>query len=60
MLQKQKLSLKFTDKKMYKLLRIATALDNTLVVDAYFKKSGEIMSITRKIIHQTAEGKELL
>jgi len=34
--------------------QIATAVDNTFVVDAYFQKT------TRKIIHQTVDGKILL
>jgi len=59
MLQKEKVILKFTDKKVDELCRIATALDNTFVVDAYFIEPGERRS-AKKIIHQTAEGKELL
>ena len=40
MLQKEKFSLKFTDKKIDQLCLIATALDGTFVVDAYFKQTG--------------------
>ena len=40
MLQKEKLSLKFTDKKVDILYRIATAFDNTFVVDARFGLHG--------------------
>ena len=60
MLQKEKLKLKFTDKKAHTLYKIATALDNTFVVDACFEGPGESRVTTRKIIHQTVEGKELL
>jgi len=58
MLQKEKFSLKFTDIKVHSLYKIATALGNTFVVDALFK--GPRQNITRKIIHQTTEEKELL
>jgi len=60
MLQKEKLSLKFIDEKVVKINQTATALDNTFVVDAYFEQPGDKTSYSRKIINQTAEGKELL
>jgi len=40
MFQKKKLNLKFPDKKVDTLKQIATALDNTFVVDAYFERPG--------------------
>jgi len=59
-LQKEKFNLKIMDKKVDILVRLATALDNTFVVDAYFEQPGDKTSYSRKIINQTAEGKELL
>ena len=59
MLQKENISLTFTDRKVSMIRKIATALDNTFVVDADFEQPGERWS-TKRIIHQTSEGKELL
>ena len=43
MLQKENLSLKFPVKKVVRLNQIATAFDNTFVVDAIFKRPGADM-----------------
>ena len=40
MLQKKKISLKFTDKRVVRFRQIQTALDNTFVVDAWFEGPG--------------------
>ena len=59
MLQKEKINLKFPDRKVSTLYQIAAAFDNTFVVNVLFKQPGYIFS-TKIIVHQTAEGKELL
>ena len=56
---KEQFNLKIPDREVQSYYQIATALDNTFVVDAKFV-TGESMQTkktTRKIIHQNVDGK---